>query len=168
MNQRQELRLRRHRRVRRKVFGTPQRPRLAIFRSLAHIYAQLIDDTAGQTLAAASTLDKEIKAAGKSVVKRCYHRDELFAGACIDSAPDLCVQSIYGYDLKGAVNKTQLMDREVFTGMHTQDDATLFINSPSNTLRNGKPHITDIAPSVLSAMGIEVPAGMDGRSLLSP
>ncbi len=48
---------RRKRHVRAKVFGTPERPRLSVFRSLQHIYAQVIDDTHGVTLAAASTLD---------------------------------------------------------------------------------------------------------------
>jgi len=50
-----ELRLRRHNRVRRKVAGTGARPRLSVFRSSAHIYAQIIDDTAGHTLVAASS-----------------------------------------------------------------------------------------------------------------
>ena len=52
---------RRHLRIRKKVSGTPERPRLAVFRSLSHIYAQLIDDTAGRTLAAASTLDPALR-----------------------------------------------------------------------------------------------------------
>jgi large subunit ribosomal protein L18 len=55
-------RSKRHRRVRVHVAGTPQRPRLAVFRSLNHVYAQLIDDGASRTLAAASTVD--MKAAG--------------------------------------------------------------------------------------------------------
>jgi len=59
-----ELRQRRHRRVRRKVVGTPQRPRLAVFRSNAHITAQVIDDTTGRTLAAAATVETDLKAAG--------------------------------------------------------------------------------------------------------
>ena len=51
----------RHKRVRRKITGSAERPRLAVFRSLNHIYAQVIDDSAGRTLAAASSLDPEIK-----------------------------------------------------------------------------------------------------------
>lgn len=56
-----ELRERRHRRVRKKVFGTGDRPRLCVFRSLQHIYAQVIDDTRGITLVAASTLDPAVR-----------------------------------------------------------------------------------------------------------
>jgi large subunit ribosomal protein L18 len=62
----QELRRARHTRVRKKIDGTPQRPRVAVFRSLKHISAQLIDDTAGVTLASASSLEKEIGATGNA------------------------------------------------------------------------------------------------------
>ncbi len=54
-------RLRRKRRVRKKIFGTPERPRLSVFRSCKHIYAQIIDDTTGRTLVAASSLTPEIR-----------------------------------------------------------------------------------------------------------
>jgi large subunit ribosomal protein L18 len=54
-------RVRRHARVRKVVAGTEHKPRLAVFRSLTHIYAQVIDDDAGRTLAAASTLEKDLK-----------------------------------------------------------------------------------------------------------
>ena len=54
-------RLQRHKRVRRKVFGTPQRPRLCVFRSSNNIYAQIIDDVNAVTLVSASTVDKELK-----------------------------------------------------------------------------------------------------------
>ena len=56
-----ERRLRRHKRIRKKVFGTPERPRLCVFRSNKHIYAQIIDDTIGHTLVSASTLDPELR-----------------------------------------------------------------------------------------------------------
>ncbi len=57
-------RLVRHKRVRGKISGTPERPRLNVYRSNANIYAQIIDDVNGVTLASASTLDKEFEGAG--------------------------------------------------------------------------------------------------------
>lgn len=62
------IRVKRHYRVRNKVAGTAERPRLNVFRSARHIYCQIIDDVAGNTLVSASTMDAEVKAAlsGKS------------------------------------------------------------------------------------------------------
>lgn len=54
-------RRKRHLRVRKKVMGTPERPRLSVYRSLKHMYAQIIDDTRGHTLVSASTLDPELR-----------------------------------------------------------------------------------------------------------
>ena len=78
---------RRHRRIRKKVSGSPSRPRLSVFRSNQHIYAQVIDDTTHHTLAAASTLDGDLKqelgstanreasmAVGKLVAKRALEK----------------------------------------------------------------------------------------------
>ena len=59
---RQEIRVKKHMRIRNRFSGTAQRPRLAVFRSNNHMYAQIIDDVAGNTLVSASTLEKEIKA----------------------------------------------------------------------------------------------------------
>jgi len=56
-------RARRHRRLRQRLAGTAQRPRLAVFRSLNHIYAQIIDDTAGQTLVSATDLEAGVRSA---------------------------------------------------------------------------------------------------------
>jgi large subunit ribosomal protein L18 len=55
-------RIRRHARIRKNVAGTTDRPRLAVFRGLSHIYAQVIDDEAGSTLVSASTVDRELRA----------------------------------------------------------------------------------------------------------
>jgi large subunit ribosomal protein L18 len=63
-----QARLRRHRRVRRHLVGSQERPRLNVFRSGIHIYAQVIDDTTGQTLASASTLEATLKGAAPETV----------------------------------------------------------------------------------------------------
>ena len=77
-------RLRRQRRVRRKVVGTTQRPRLCVFRSSKHIYAQIIDDANGVTLAAASTLDKGFeRAEGETKVVCASKVGKLVAERCI-------------------------------------------------------------------------------------
>jgi large subunit ribosomal protein L18 len=57
-----QLRIRRHARVRKQITGTTTRPRLAVFRSARHISAQVIDDTTGRTVAAASTVEKDLRA----------------------------------------------------------------------------------------------------------
>lgn len=58
---RNEMREHRHRRLRKHVAGTPERPRMAVFRSLKHIYAQIIDDEAGRTIISASSLEKSLE-----------------------------------------------------------------------------------------------------------
>ena len=62
-----QVRQKRHLRVRNRVFGTAERPRLNVFRSLAHIYAQVIDDEKGITLAAASSMDKDFEGKGGNI-----------------------------------------------------------------------------------------------------
>ena len=59
---RQKVRVKKHMKIRNRFSGTAQRPRLAVFRSNNHMYAQIIDDTVGNTLVAASTVEKEVKA----------------------------------------------------------------------------------------------------------
>jgi large subunit ribosomal protein L18 len=66
---RSEARIRRHARVRKSVHGTPQRPRLCVFRSLSEIYAQVIDDSEGNTLASASSIDEELRVQMKDLKK---------------------------------------------------------------------------------------------------
>ncbi len=58
---RQEVRMNKHRRIRNRLSGTSQKPRLSVFRSNNHMYAQIIDDTIGNTLVAASTVEKDVK-----------------------------------------------------------------------------------------------------------
>jgi len=65
--EKKQIRARIHKRIRRKLAGSPERPRLAIFRSVAHIYAQVIDDSRGTTLVSASSVDKGAKTNGGNV-----------------------------------------------------------------------------------------------------
>ena len=87
-----ELRIRRHNRVRRRVSGTPERPRLSIFRSSANIYAQVIDDVAGRTLVAASTLDKA--AAGEMQGKTKTEQAKLVGRLVAERAKALGVEKV--------------------------------------------------------------------------
>lgn len=69
VKQKVQARERRHQRVRRKIMGTPERPRLSVYRSLNQIYVQIIDDLSGKTLVAASSLGKGVKGKGKGKTK---------------------------------------------------------------------------------------------------
>ncbi|NPV88871.1 50S ribosomal protein L18 [Coprothermobacteraceae bacterium] len=66
---RSEMRKIRHLRIRKEISGTAERPRLSVYRSARHIYAQIIDDTVGHTLVSASTLEKEIREQVKDMTK---------------------------------------------------------------------------------------------------
>ena len=95
-------RLKRHKRVRAKVFGTPERPRLNVFRSEKNIYAQVIDDVAGNTLVAASTLDKEIEGnGGNKTAARQVGRD--VAAAALAKGIETVVFDRGGYLYHGRV-----------------------------------------------------------------
>jgi large subunit ribosomal protein L18 len=80
-----EARRRRHRRVRKKISGTADRPRLTVFRSNRHIAAQLIDDDAGRTLAAASTLEPDLRSGSTGSVDGATRVGELLARRAKDA-----------------------------------------------------------------------------------
>ena len=98
-------RIRRHARVRAKVEGTSERPRLSVFRSLNHIYAQVIDDTKGMTLASASTVDPEIS--GNLDNKAKKSQAELVGQAIAKRAVEKGVQQVVfdrgGYKYNGRI-----------------------------------------------------------------
>ena len=100
---RNESRKARHGRVRRKVPGTPDCPRLAVFRSGRHIYAQLIDDVNGTTLAAASSLDKAIKGQKGTFTERARLVGELAAERAADKGVKDVVFDRGGFKYHGRV-----------------------------------------------------------------
>lgn len=107
-------RKRRHRRVRRGVIGTNERPRLNVFRSLKHIYAQVIDDTQGHTLVAASTLDPELGDKLKGLTKT--EQAKLVGGLLAKRALERGVKKVAfdrgGYKYHGRVKSLAMAARE--------------------------------------------------------
>jgi large subunit ribosomal protein L18 len=100
-----EERLKRHKRVRAKVKGTAEAPRLSVYRTLNHIYVQIIDDVKGNTLVTASTLDKEIKNSleGKDKKAQAFAVGELIAKKAIAKKIDTIVFDRGGYLYTGRV-----------------------------------------------------------------
>ena len=92
-----------HRRIRRKVNGTSERPRLAIFRSLNHIYAQVIDDEQGRTLASASTLEKDLRAGSGGNVAAAQKVGQLIAERAITAGVTNVVFDRGGYVYHGRI-----------------------------------------------------------------
>jgi large subunit ribosomal protein L18 len=105
MDKREALRIKRHRRVRKKVEGTAERPRLNVYRSLCNIYAQVIDDTGGSTIVAASTIDPEVRGKVKSGgnVESAQAVGELVAKRAIEKGIKKVVFDRGGYQYHGRV-----------------------------------------------------------------
>ncbi|HET7407126.1 MAG TPA: 50S ribosomal protein L18 [Mycobacteriales bacterium] len=102
-NQRRLMRLRRHLRVRKRVFGTPARPRLAVFRSARHIYASVIDDAQGRTLAHASTLDDALRGASGDKSAKAREVGRLVAERAKAAGVDAVVFDRAGYQYHGRI-----------------------------------------------------------------
>jgi len=111
---RSEARIRRHRRVRKHIAGTLERPRLAVFRSLAETYAQVIDDVAGHTLVSASTVDHELrgKIEGKTKTEQARLVGELVAKRAKDSGVSRVVFDRGGFRYIGRVKALAEAARE--------------------------------------------------------
>ncbi|MDI6801757.1 MAG: 50S ribosomal protein L18 [Thermodesulfovibrionales bacterium] len=105
VNIKEQARKRRHIRLRKKVFGTVERPRLSVFRSLNHIYAQLIDDTRGYTLVSASSLDKEFREANghKGNAATGKKVGQLLASRAINAGIKVVVFDRGGYKYHGCI-----------------------------------------------------------------
>jgi large subunit ribosomal protein L18 len=94
---------RRHRRVRKKIMGTAQRPRLAVFRSNKHVYAQAIDDIAGRTLVAASTVEAEQRTGPTATVDAAKSVGLLLAQRAREAGIDTVVFDRGGFSYHGRV-----------------------------------------------------------------
>lgn len=107
-------RQRRHRRVRKRVYGTSERPRLCVFRSLRHMRAQVIDDVQGTTLAAASTLDAEVRTelGGKDKAGQAAVVGELLAERALEAGIKQVIFDRGGHQYHGRVKALAEAARE--------------------------------------------------------
>lgn len=103
INQKLEGRARRKMRVRKSIFGTQARPRLSVFRSAKHIYAQVIDDVSGTTLAAAGTASKAARAQVGKKTDQAGHVGTLIAQACKEKQIEAVVFDRNGFRYHGRV-----------------------------------------------------------------
>jgi large subunit ribosomal protein L18 len=101
--EKKEIRNRIHRRIRRKLSGTKERPRLAVFRSVAHIYAQVIDDVDGRTLVSASSVDKDGKTKGGGNVAAAAAIGKLVAERAKEKGVKQVVFDRGGYQYHGRI-----------------------------------------------------------------
>ena len=102
----------RHNRVRARVHGTVERPRLNVFRSLNHIYAQVIDDTSGKTLAAASTVEKELKGSSKTKSEEAADVGKLIAERAKSAGVERVVFDRAGFRYHGRIKSLADAARE--------------------------------------------------------
>ncbi len=111
---REVARRRRHARIRKKVVGSPDRPRLNVYRSLQHIYAQIIDDWAGHTLVSASTIDPEIRGQldGLSKIEQARVVGEVAADRALEKGIKRVVFDRGGYKHHGRVRALAEAARE--------------------------------------------------------
>ncbi len=87
------------------------------------------------------------------VVSAVYKKEDIYKGPYLDSAPDIVLLPHYGYDLKGSIRKDILTEKGQLTGMHTQDDAVVFINRKD--VINSKPNIVDLFSIILRELDIK-------------
>ena len=109
---RDSARIKRHHRIRLRLSGTPERPRLAVFRSLNHIYAQVIDDTTGRTLAAASSIEVGLRSAEGTKVDDATRVGQLLAQRAKDAGVDKVVFDRAGFKYHGRVRSLAEAARE--------------------------------------------------------
>lgn len=102
---------------------------------------------------------------GEPIIKHVYRKNEVYSGSQTDRAPDLIAMAYNGYDLKGGMNKTSLTDKTELVGMHTYDDALVYIKD--HDISKSDPEIVDLMPTILELMEVDSLRDLDGKSLIS-
>ncbi len=133
-NNRADIRRGVHTRIRKKVSGTAERPRLAVFRSLSHIYAQVIDDVNGKTLAAASTTEKDLRGKSGGTIAAAQVIGKAIAERAQTAGISQVVFDRGGYVYHGRVKA--LLDATREAGLNKNETANRSENTEEGTNEN--------------------------------
>ena len=147
-NNRAEVRRGVHTRIRKKVSGTAERPRLAVFRSLSHIYAQVIDDVNGKTLAAASTTEKDLKGKTGGNIEAAQSVGKAIAERAQAAGVSQVVFDRGGYVYHGRVKA--LLDATREAGLNKNENAAN--TGKSSDSENGSDSIASTIGSVIGSV----------------
>ena len=126
-----------HKRIRRKVRGSTERPRLAVYRSLNHIYAQVIDDHQGQTIVSASTTEKDLRGASGGNVEAARRVGQAIAQRALSKGIEQVVFDRGGYLYHGRIKA--LTDAARAAGLNKNEVIALPEESPAQEVEPAKP-----------------------------
>ena len=96
---------------------------------------------------------QDLEKDGKKVVKKIFRKEDVYSGPHMDDAPDLILLPNRGFNLRGNIAKTEIFDKDIFTGMHTQEDAFLYVKTPKSISMQDKPNVTQIVNLIKSIKG---------------
>ena len=103
---------------------------------------------------------------GERIIEKVFKREELYHGPHYNEGPDLVAVPHNGYDLKGNLDKKELTYKGPLVGMHTYDDAFLYIKDVEVGTGNNQFGVMDVMPTILKLIGVSPPEDLDGQPLI--
>lgn len=104
-------------------------------------------------LAELTTVFQNLEKDGKKVIKKIFRKEDVYSGLLMDKAPDLILLPNKGFNLRGNITKNEIFDKDIFTGMHTQDDAFLFVKTSKQINISDNPKVVDVVPIINKIKG---------------
>ena len=119
----------------------------------AEVRTRLREDMKGLRMSDVGIRDRAEAQGDEPLFAEVLFKEEIYQGDCLDIAPDLVVVPTRGYDVKASVSANAPTSDDIFTGMHTHDDAFLIVGDPSHSNRLSEVTISDVAGLILDALG---------------
>ena len=104
-------------------------------------------------LAELTELFQNLEKDGKKVIKKVFRKEEVYSGPHLEKAPDLILLPNKGFNLRGNITKTEIFDKDIFTGMHTQEDAFLFVKTSTQIEIPENPKVIDVVSIINKIKG---------------